>query len=52
MAQDPPEYRADPAAAPGTVSRIAGYRLETQVGAGGMAVVYRARDERWAGRWR
>jgi WD40 repeat protein len=46
VAQDPPEFRVDPAAVPGTVSRIAGYRLETQVGAGGMAVVYRARDER------
>jgi serine/threonine protein kinase len=30
--------------APG--SRIAGYRLEQQIGAGGMAVVFRARDER------
>jgi serine/threonine protein kinase len=46
VAQDPPGYRGDLAAVPGTVSRIAGYRLETQVGAGGMAVVYRARDER------
>jgi serine/threonine protein kinase len=27
-------------------SLVAGYRLETQVGAGGMAVVFRARDER------
>ena len=27
-------------------SRIAGYRLEERVGTGGMAVVYRARDER------
>ena len=27
-------------------SRIAGYRLEEQVGAGGMSVVFRARDER------
>jgi serine/threonine protein kinase len=27
-------------------SRMAGYRLEEQVGAGGMAVVFRARDER------
>jgi serine/threonine protein kinase len=27
-------------------SRIAGYRLEERVGAGGMAVVFRARDER------
>ena len=28
------------------VSVVAGYRLEAQVGAGGMAVVFRARDER------
>ena len=36
------------AAAPSSVarSRIAGYRLEQQIGAGGMAVVYRAADER------
>ena len=27
-------------------SEVAGYRLERQVGAGGLAVVYRARDER------
>ena len=27
-------------------SRIAGYRLEEEIGAGGMAVVYRALDER------
>jgi len=27
-------------------SRIAGYRLEQQIGAGGMAVVFRAADER------
>ena len=30
----------------GAGSRIAGYRLEGQIGAGGMAVVFRARDER------
>ena len=30
----------------GTGSVLAGYRLESQVGAGGMAVVFRARDER------
>ena len=30
--------------APG--SRVAGYLLESQIGAGGMAVVFRARDER------
>jgi class 3 adenylate cyclase len=33
-----------PAFAAGT--RIAGYRLEDEIGAGGMAVVFRARDER------
>jgi serine/threonine protein kinase len=31
-----------------TGSLLAGYRLEAQVGAGGMAVVFRARDERLA----
>jgi serine/threonine protein kinase len=30
----------------GPASQIAGYRLEEQIGQGGMAVVYRARDER------
>src|ERR1019366_8316287 len=30
----------------GAGSQIAGYRLEEQVGRGGMAVVFRARDER------
>jgi Tol biopolymer transport system component len=44
--QDPLEYRGDPAAVLRPGSRVAGYRLEEQVGAGGMAVVYRARDER------
>jgi serine/threonine protein kinase len=33
-----------PGLAPGAV--VAGYRLEARVGAGGMAVVFRARDER------
>jgi serine/threonine protein kinase len=27
-------------------SRVAGYRLEERIGQGGMAVVFRARDER------
>ena len=30
----------------GPGSRVAGYRLERQVGVGGMAVVFRAYDER------
>ena len=46
MIQDPPEYHGDPAAVLGSGSRVGSYRLEEQVGAGGMAVVYRARDER------
>jgi len=46
VTQNPPEYRGDRAAVLGAGSRIAGYRLEEQVGAGGMAVVYRACDER------
>ena len=40
---------AKAAALPGGVSagsRVAGYRLEEQIGQGGMAVVFRARDER------
>ena len=35
---------------PGVV--VAGYRLESQIGAGGMAAVFRARDERLGGRSR
>jgi len=35
-----------PRAYPGMPSAIAGYRIESRLGAGGMAVVYRARDER------
>ncbi len=37
-----------PAAPPGFIpgSRVAGYRLEEQIGRGGMAVVFRAHDER------
>src|SRR5580700_6723460 len=37
---------AAPLAGPGAGALVAGYRLEARVGAGGMAVVYRARDER------
>jgi serine/threonine protein kinase len=37
-------YGPLPSLAPG--SRVAGYLLESQIGAGGMAVVFRARDER------
>jgi serine/threonine-protein kinase len=40
---------AQAAALPGGMSagsRVAGYRLEEQIGQGGMAVVFRARDER------
>jgi serine/threonine-protein kinase len=37
-------WTAEPAV--GAASRIAGYRLEQRIGAGGMAVVFRARDER------
>ena len=42
MSEDPPAQLAW--FRPGSV--VAGYRLEAQVGAGGMAVVFRARDER------
>jgi serine/threonine protein kinase len=40
------EYVPDRPGGYGPGSVLAGYRLETQVGAGGMAVVFRARDER------
>ncbi len=39
-------FRSGAVAGVGVGSRVAGYRLEEQVGAGGMAVVFRARDER------
>ena len=39
-------FLAGVAAGFGVGSRIAGYRLEERIGAGGMAVVFRARDER------
>ena len=51
MADDPGGIPSAGLQAPGTQgmlmpgSRIAGYLIEEQVGAGGMAVVYRARDE-------
>jgi serine/threonine-protein kinase len=44
--EEPPEHRAGLAVGLGAGSRVAGYRLEEQIGAGGMAMVYRARDER------
>src|ERR1700726_1288332 len=43
------EFGGEPAGLPSGLAaglRVAGYRLERQVGAGGMAVVFRARDER------
>ena len=46
MTDEHPGYPVSLAAGPGAGSRVAGYRLERQIGAGGMAVVYLARDER------
>jgi serine/threonine protein kinase len=39
-------FQADAIGGFGALSRIAGYRLEQRIGSGGMAVVFRARDER------
>jgi serine/threonine protein kinase len=46
MAEDPsrPSYAMPAGLAPGAL--VAGYQIENQIGAGGMAVVYRARDVR------
>ena len=46
MAHEPSGFRAELAVGPGVGSRVAGYWLEERIGAGGMAVVFRARDER------
>ena len=44
--EESPGHHADLAAGFAAGSWLGGYRLEEQVGAGGMAVVFRARDER------
>jgi hypothetical protein len=44
--EDPARSLADEAGGFGPGSRIAGYRLEERIGAGGMAVIFRAHDER------
>jgi hypothetical protein len=46
VSQYPLEARGGASAVPGPGSQLAGYLLEQQIGAGGMAMVYRARDVR------
>jgi WD40 repeat protein len=46
VSQDPHGARGGAWAVPGPGSQVAGYLLEQQLGAGGMAVVFRARDVR------
>jgi serine/threonine protein kinase len=46
VGEEPPQRRTSLLTGLEPGSRIAGYRLEEQIGAGGMAVVFRARDER------
>jgi serine/threonine protein kinase len=45
VAEDHPTHRRRMLASLGPGTRVAGYRLEAPVGAGGMAAVYRAHDE-------